>query len=108
MALVNLGEMAPNELFASAGTDGIDGKSHAAGAFVDAEVAKVSASHHLDPSAFLEDNDSTGFFERSGGLLVTGLTGTNVADVHLYLCKRSPRSNGAADVSPGKALDPST
>ena len=107
MALVNLGEMVPNELFASAGTDGIDGKSHAAGAFVDTGVEKASASRHLDPSTFLEDNDSTGFFERSGGLLVTGLTGTNVADVHLYLCKRSPRPNGSADVSLGEALDPS-
>jgi glycerate-2-kinase len=88
MALVALGEIGQDELFASVGTDGIDGKSHAAGALVDPAVAEACGSQHLDVSTFLEDNDSTSFFERTGGLLVTGPTGTNVADVHLYLAHR--------------------
>lgn len=85
MALVNLREMVEGELFASAGTDGIDGKSHAAGALVDAAVLAATEAKGLDVDGYLSDNDSTSFFERSGGLLVTGPTGTNVADVQLYM-----------------------
>jgi glycerate-2-kinase len=88
MALVAMGRMEEGELFASIGTDGIDGKSHAAGAMVDAGVLTSSAEQGLDPGDFLENNDSTAFFERAGGLLVTGPSGTNVADVQLYMVAR--------------------
>jgi len=85
MALVNLRQMRERELFASAGTDGIDGKSHAAGALVDRAILSAAEAGGLDVDAYLADNDSTTFFERAGGLLVTGQTGTNVADVQLYM-----------------------
>ena len=85
MALVNLREMGEGELFASAGTDGIDGKSHAAGALVDAGILASAVELGLEPEEYLANNDSTAFFERAGGLLVTGPTGTNVADVQLYM-----------------------
>jgi glycerate-2-kinase len=88
MVLENLREMEEGELFASAGTDGIDGKSHAAGAMVDAGIRAVAEAEGMDVDAYLSDNDSTSFFERSGGLLVTGPTGTNVADVQLYIVRR--------------------
>jgi glycerate 2-kinase len=88
MALVALGQLREGELFASIGTDGIDGKSHAAGAMVDAAVSARAASRHVDAAGLLADNDSTAFFEAAGGLLVSGPTGTNVADVHLYLAGR--------------------
>ena len=88
MALVNLRKMGEGELFASAGTDGIDGKSHAAGALVDRDILSVSEARGLDVDAYLAANDSTTFFERAGGLLVTGPTGTNVADVQLFMVRR--------------------
>jgi len=85
MALVNMGRLVEGEIFASIGTDGIDGKSHAAGALVDVGILSSAREQGLDPGTFLADNDSTAFFERAGGLLVTGPSGTNVADVQLYM-----------------------
>jgi len=94
MALVDLGLLREGELFAAAGTDGIDGKSPAAGALADAAVAARAKELALDARAFLDDNDSTSFFERAGGLLVTGPTGTNVADVELYLVGAPKKPGG--------------
>jgi hydroxypyruvate reductase len=88
MALVNMRKLGDGELFASVGTDGIDGKSHAAGALVDGWVRESARDMALDVDAHLAENDSTAFFEKAGGLLVTGPTGTNVADVHLYIVHR--------------------
>ena len=85
MALVNLELLRESELFAAAGTDGIDGKSPAAGALSDATVAARARSKGLEAAPYLANNDSTAFFEAAGGLLLTGPTGTNVADVELYL-----------------------
>ncbi|MBM3956607.1 MAG: glycerate kinase, partial [Gemmatimonadetes bacterium] len=39
----------------------------------------------LEPGAFLRDNDSYVFFEKSGGLVRTGPTGVNVMDLRLFL-----------------------
>jgi glycerate-2-kinase len=89
MALVNLATIEEGELFASVGTDGIDGKSHGAGAIADTPIRQNASSMGLDAMAFLANNDSTAFFEQAGGLLVTGPTGTNVADVELYLVHRT-------------------
>jgi glycerate-2-kinase len=88
MALVSLDRLEDGELFASVGTDGIDGNSHGAGALVDAQVDKAVLMTGVNPGAYLDDNDSTTFFEKTKGLLVTGPTGTNVADVQLYLVHR--------------------
>ncbi|MEQ1886473.1 MAG: glycerate kinase [Bryobacteraceae bacterium] len=64
----------------SAGTDGIDGPTDAAGA-----VWTTSRKPGLDPRAFLAANDSYHFFENEGGLVKTGPTGTNVMDVRMLL-----------------------
>jgi len=64
----------------SAGTDGIDGPTDAAGA-----VWNTSKKPSLDPREFLAANDSYHFFEREGGLVKTGPTGTNVMDVRIFL-----------------------
>ncbi|MFW6086622.1 MAG: glycerate kinase type-2 family protein, partial [Myxococcota bacterium] len=69
----------------SLGTDGIDGASNAAGAIMDAAVLERAAAQGLAPQAFLDANDSESYFRRAGGLVETGPTGTNVADVCLYL-----------------------
>jgi glycerate 2-kinase len=71
----------------SAGTDGLDGPTDAAGAFVDgATVARAKAAG-MDAGKFLANNDSYHFFERLGDLIKTGPTGTNVADIRIMLVR---------------------
>ena len=70
----------------SAGTDGTDGPTDAAGAAVDGGTVARAAARGLDARQYLADNDAYHFFDRLGdGLLVTGPTGTNVMDVALVL-----------------------
>jgi hydroxypyruvate reductase len=70
-------------LLVGVGTDGVDGSSGAAGALLDAEV--VNRARGLDAHAILEDNDSARYFRAADAQLVTGPTGTNVADLWIYL-----------------------
>ena len=56
-----------------------------AGAIIDGATAARARELGLDPAAFLADNDSTGFFERSGDLLRPGPTFTNVNDFRAIL-----------------------
>jgi hydroxypyruvate reductase len=69
----------------SAGTDGTDGPTPAAGAFADGSTVSRAASLGLDARDFLARNDSYRFFEPLGGLVITGPTGTNVMDIRLIL-----------------------
>jgi len=69
----------------SAGTDGIDGPTPAAGAIADSQTIASARALGLDPQVFLDDNDSYHFFERMKSLVITGPTGTNVMDVRLIL-----------------------
>jgi glycerate 2-kinase len=69
----------------SAGTDGTDGPTDAAGAIVDGETLARAAAAGLRPRAALEQNDAYPFFERLGDLIITGPTQTNVMDVRLVL-----------------------
>ena len=69
----------------SAGSDGIDGPTDAAGAFVDGTTLDRAGAIGLDPAAHLADNDSYTFFDRLGDLFSPGPTGTNVADFQLIL-----------------------
>ena len=69
----------------SAGTDGIDGPTDAAGAVADSSTLLRACARKLDPRSFLDNNDSYRFFERGGGLVKTGPTGTNVMDVRILL-----------------------
>ncbi|XP_057562880.1 glycerate kinase isoform X2 [Hippopotamus amphibius kiboko] len=73
-------------LFLSGGTDGQDGPTEAAGAWISPELTSQAAAEGLDVATFLAHNDSHAFFCRFQGgahLLHTGLTGTNVMDAHL-------------------------
>lgn len=70
-----------------AGTDGNDGPTDAAGAFVDGGTAARAREAGLDPASFLEDNDSYTFFDRTGGLFRPGPTGTNVMDIGIILVR---------------------
>jgi glycerate 2-kinase len=69
----------------SAGTDGIDGNSPAAGAIADETTLSRARALGLDPGAFLARSDSYGFFEKIGDAVMTGPTGTNVRDVRIML-----------------------
>jgi glycerate-2-kinase len=75
-------------ILASVGTDGIDGPTPAAGAMVNGASSERARRLHLDSEAFLRRNDSYGFFERLGDLIVTGPTGTNVGDMQVLLLDR--------------------
>jgi len=65
----------------SAGTDGTDGPTDAAGAIVGGLTCRRARQANLNPHAFLLANDSNSFFESLGNLLKTGPTRTNVADI---------------------------
>lgn len=71
----------------SAGTDGTDGPTDAAGAIADGTTVARAQTMGMDAAAFLADNDSYHFFEPIGGLIKTGPTGTNVADVRIVLVR---------------------
>jgi hydroxypyruvate reductase len=73
----------------SAGTDGEDGPTNAAGAFVTEGI--VRAAHELGLSAadFLLRNDAYNYFNKSGGLFITGPTQTNVCDVRVVTVNQS-------------------
>lgn len=66
---------------ASLATDGEDGPTDAAGAIVTGETVSIARSKGIDPLVFLDNNDSYGFFDRVGGLIKFGPTGTNVNDL---------------------------
>lgn len=73
----------------SAGTDGTDGPTDAAGAIVDGATARKAREAGIDPEAYLDRNDSYSFFKRYDAVrgekshLVTGPTGTNVMDLQI-------------------------
>lgn len=69
----------------AAGTDGSDGPTDAAGAFVDATTLARACAAGLDLEHHLNHHDAYPFFDRLGDLLRSGPTGTNVMDVSLAL-----------------------
>ncbi len=71
----------------SAGTDGTDGPTDAAGAVVDGRTITRARSMGLDAAAYLNNNDSHTFFRKTDELLVTGPTGTNVMDIQIILAE---------------------
>jgi glycerate-2-kinase len=79
----------------SAGTDGTDGPTDAAGAVVDGTTAPKARERGMNPMEYLTNNDSYGFFRKFDELtgekahLVTGPTGTNVMDMQIILVEGS-------------------
>jgi glycerate-2-kinase len=69
----------------SAGTDGIDGNSPAAGAIADGQSMERARAQGLDVEDFKNRSDSFHFFERLGDNVITGPTGTNVRDLRILL-----------------------
>ncbi|HMJ07584.1 MAG TPA: DUF4147 domain-containing protein [Pyrinomonadaceae bacterium] len=71
--------------FLSAGTDGIDGNSPAAGAAADETLLGRAVAAGLDAAKYLEASDSYNFFERLDSSIMTGPTGTNVRDIRILM-----------------------
>lgn len=69
----------------SAGTDGTDGPTDAAGAVADGRTIQRAEDLGLNPADFLSNNDAYHFFEKLGGLVKTGPTNTNVMDLRIML-----------------------
>jgi glycerate 2-kinase len=75
-------------ILASAGSDGIDGPTDAAGAIVDQSSTERAARHGVSADAALAANGAYDFFGPLGDLIMWGPTGTNVGDLHVALVQR--------------------
>jgi hydroxypyruvate reductase/glycerate 2-kinase len=71
----------PGITILSAGTDGNDGPTDAAGAVVDSDTISEAISKNIDPEKHLREFDSFHFFKKAGGHIITGPTMTNVMDI---------------------------
>jgi glycerate 2-kinase len=71
----------------SAGTDGIDGNSPAAGAVADGETLQRARSVALDPREFEARSDAYTFFASLGDAIVTGPTGNNLRDLRILMAR---------------------
>ena len=74
-----------NIVLLSAGTDGIDGNSPAAGAIADEETTRRARALGFDAKTFLETSDAYTLFKSLNDTIITGPTGTNVRDVRIML-----------------------
>jgi hydroxypyruvate reductase len=75
----------PHVVTLSAGTDGIDGNSPAAGAIADEMTVERARKLHLDARRFLDESDAYSFFHSLNDAVITGATGTNVRDLRIML-----------------------
>lgn len=73
--------------FLSGGTDGTDGPTDAAGAVADGDTRRQAVELGVSAEDALADNDSYTFFDRVGGLMRTGPTGTNVMDLQIVIVR---------------------
>jgi glycerate 2-kinase len=73
----------------SAGSDGIDGNSPAAGALADPTTADRARAFHFDPRDALARFNTCPLFTALGDAVVTGPTGNNLRDLRVYLADRS-------------------
>ena len=69
----------------SIGSDGTDGPTDAAGGYADGDTCAELLQNGLSVDAVLQDNDAYHALEKTGGLIITGPTGTNVNDVAVAL-----------------------
>ena len=69
----------------SVGSDGTDGPTDAAGGYADHETARELKAQGIAIYQVLQDNDAYHALQKTGGLIITGPTGTNVNDVAVAL-----------------------
>jgi hydroxypyruvate reductase len=72
----------------SAGTDGIDGNSPAAGAVANGRTYELAQRSGLNPSDAFRRSDAYSFFSRLDDAIVTGPTGNNLRDLRILLADR--------------------
>lgn len=72
----------------SVGSDGTDGPTDAAGGYVDGTTYETLKAQGIEIFDVLQDNDAYHALQKTGGLIMTGATGTNVNDVAVLLIKR--------------------
>jgi glycerate 2-kinase len=75
----------PGIAILSAGSDGTDGPTDAAGAITDYALMINAAAKGVDAAHYLGQHDAYHFFEKAGGLIKTGPTQTNVMDIMLAM-----------------------
>jgi hydroxypyruvate reductase len=71
----------------SAGTDGIDGNSFAAGAVADGETLGRARELSMDMDEYFQASDAHTFFARLGDAIITGPTGNNLRDLRILLAE---------------------
>lgn len=71
----------------SVGSDGTDGPTDVAGGYVDGNTKTILKEQGIDIFEVLQENDAYHALEKTGGLVMTGPTGTNVNDVAVVLIK---------------------
>jgi glycerate 2-kinase len=71
----------------SAGTDGIDGNSPAAGSTADSDTLRRAEEKGVSAERSLQNSDSFNFFNALGDTIITGPTGNNVRDVRILLAR---------------------
>lgn len=86
-AALDLAGLPPRAVVLSGGTDGNDGPTDAAGAVVDPRTVERGAEAGMEAPLYLRANDAYHFLEKTGDLLITGPTNTNVMDVRLLLIR---------------------
>ncbi len=75
----------PNAAVFSVGSDGTDGPTDAAGGYADGDTCRELLEQGITVDAVLQDNDAYHALQKTGGLIITGPTGTNVNDVAVAL-----------------------
>jgi glycerate 2-kinase len=86
LSVANMLSSEPTDIaMGSMGTDGIDGPTDAAGAYVDRTTIPRAQQQALDADAFLAENNAYAFFERLDDLIITGPSTTNVGDLQVVL-----------------------
>lgn len=86
-AALDLDGVAPRVVILSGGTDGNDGPTDAAGGIVDPLTLRRAEEAGMKAMDFLGNNDAYHFLQKTGDLLITGPTNTNVMDVRLILVR---------------------
>jgi glycerate 2-kinase len=80
LALATLNAVDANTLILTLASDGKDNGPYA-GAIIDIGVKENALKQNLKPHIFLDENNSSEFFEKTNNLLKTGNTGSNVSDL---------------------------
>ena len=74
-------------VFLSGGTDGEDGPTQSAGAWIDSQLIREMTNELPQLDSYIDRCDAFHFFEKHNRLLITGPTGTNVCDVRIVIVR---------------------